>query len=218
MTATDERVMFPVPGPSGDLLLEGVLRLPSNPTPVAGAVVCHPHPLRGGDMHNNVVEALCEGLELAGVASLRFNFRGVGRSGGEHGHGEAELDDVRAALAYLAARPELDAARCALAGYSFGARAALRVAGDAGVPALLCVAPPMREPVAEAAPQCPTLVLVGSMDQVLDNDPTAYAARLPSPDVLRVVQGTNHFWGGFEPVLVSAAREFFSAHLAGVAG
>ena len=215
MTATDERVMFPVPGPDGDLLLEGALRLPGGATPVAGVVVCHPHPLRGGDMHNNVVEALCEGLELAGIASLRFNFRGVGRSGGVHGHGEAELDDVRAALAYLAARPEVDAARCALAGYSFGARAALRVAGDAGVPALLCVAPPMREPVAEVAPQCPMLVVVGSQDQVLDNDPAAYAARLPDPAALQVVQGTNHFWGGFEPVLVSVAREFFGKHLAG---
>ena len=66
------------------------------------AVVCHPHPLFGGTMHNKVVYRLARGLRRAGIVVLRFNFRGVGRSAGEHAHLEGEIEDARAALGVAA--------------------------------------------------------------------------------------------------------------------
>ena len=107
--------------PSGDITLEGALLTPDGDGPFAVVVVCHPHPQRGGDMHNNVVAAAVSGLLERGIAAIRFNFRGVGGSGGAHTGGEGEQNDVRAVLAHTAALPDIDADRVGLAGYSFGA-------------------------------------------------------------------------------------------------
>ena len=79
-------------------------RLARPEAPKAGLVICHPHPLYGGDMDNPVVVKVAELAQGAGMATLRFNFRGVGASGGVHGGGEGERDDVAAALAMLAGR------------------------------------------------------------------------------------------------------------------
>ena len=84
-------------GPAGHL--EAVLDQPALRTatgaPRAAVVFAHPHPQYGGDMYNNVVDAIAEGILAAGIAALRFNFRGVGRSGGSHDNGVGEQDDVR---------------------------------------------------------------------------------------------------------------------------
>src|SRR5579884_1047828 len=92
--------------PAGDITLEGVLDAPEGDGPFPAVVVCHPHPQYGGDMSNNVVLAAVRGLRGRGIGSLRFNFRGVGRSGGSYAAGAGERDDVRAALAHAATRPE----------------------------------------------------------------------------------------------------------------
>lgn len=106
-------------GPAG--ALEALLEEPDHIEPRMAAVVCHPHPLYGGTMHNKVVYRIARGLRRAGIVALRFNFRGVGKSEGEHAHMVGEIDDVRAALEYLRERyPELP---FALAGFSFGSRA-----------------------------------------------------------------------------------------------
>ncbi|SPF49004.1 conserved hypothetical protein [Candidatus Sulfopaludibacter sp. SbA4] len=107
-----------VSGPAGRL--EALLEEPDGQTPRAAAVVCHPHPLYGGTMHNKVVFRIARGLRRAGLAVLRFNFRGVGRSQGEHAHLTGEIEDARAVLAWLRAR--YPALPFALAGFSFGAR------------------------------------------------------------------------------------------------
>ena len=104
--------------------LEALLALPESPS--AGLVVCHPHPLYGGDMHNPVVVRASEVAQGLGLATLRFNFRGVGASTGVHDEGKGEQDDVLAALDMLAAR--LPAGRqLGLAGYSFGSWVSARV-------------------------------------------------------------------------------------------
>jgi alpha/beta superfamily hydrolase len=103
--------------------LEAILKEPA--APVAAAVVCHPHPLGGGTMNNNVVYRLAKALGEAGVAVLRFNFRGVGASTGRHDGGAGEEDDALAALELLAQRhPDLP---LWMAGFSFGARVGLTV-------------------------------------------------------------------------------------------
>ncbi len=217
MAATLQRVRFPADGVDPPLL-QGELWAPDGAGPVAGVVVAHPHPLRGGSMDNNVVMALCEGLRRAGIAALRFNFRGVGLSEGRHGGGDDETLDVLGVLAFLAAQPRIGPDRIGLAGYSFGARVSLAAAATAAtaataaqIRALLCVAPPLREPLPpNQRPDCPFLVLVGDQDAVAADGVERYASYLPDPERLQVVRGTDHFWLGFEPVLVDAAQRFFA--------
>ena len=107
-----------LPGPAGRL--EALLEEPEDQSPLFAMLLCHPHPLYGGTMHNKVVYRMARGLRAAGAAVLRFNFRGVGASHGEHGDLRGEVEDARAALGWLRGRyPELP---FALAGFSFGAR------------------------------------------------------------------------------------------------
>jgi len=211
MAATLQRVRFTAAGVDPPLL-QGELWTPDGAGPVAGVVVAHPHPLRGGSMDNNVVMALCQGLQRAGIAALRFNFRGVGLSEGRHGSGDDETLDVLGALAFLADQPRIGPDRIGLAGYSFGARVSLTAAAKAPrVRALLCVAPPLREPLPpNQRPDCPFLALVGDQDAVAADGAERYASYLPDPERLQVVRGTDHFWLGFEPVLVDAAERFFA--------
>jgi uncharacterized protein len=109
--------------PVGHGGLEAVLREP--PAPVAAAVVCHPHPVQGGTMNNNVVYRIAKALVEGGVAALRFNFRGVGASTGAYAEGIGEEDDAEAAIDFLRARHPTLAVW--VAGFSFGARVGLKV-------------------------------------------------------------------------------------------
>src|SRR5687768_18215187 len=112
---TEHRVTLDV---SAAVALQASLALPAHAS--AGVVICHPHPLYGGDMENPLildVRDVCYGADLA---TLRFNFRGTGQSTGRHDGGAGERDDVRAALSALAGRLRAPGA-VALAGYSFGA-------------------------------------------------------------------------------------------------
>ena len=112
-----------IAGPEGNL--EAILEEPEDGAPREAAMVCHPHPLYGGTMHNKVVHRIARGLRSAGAAVLRFNFRGVGRSEGSHAHGAGEIEDARAALAWLGSRyPDLPVT---LAGFSFGSRVVTRL-------------------------------------------------------------------------------------------
>lgn len=196
-------------------LLEGELWLPESTPPVAGVVVAHPHPQRGGSMDNNVVVAVCEGLTRAGIAALRFNFRGVGQSEGTSSAGSEEPGDLLGALAFLAAQAEIDAQQIGLAGYSFGARMCFAVVPRAPqLKALLAIAAPLREPLPAAEhPVCPFLALVGDRDGLVAQGVERYASYLPHPARLQIVAGPDHFWWGFEPTLIAATETFFATHL-----
>jgi alpha/beta superfamily hydrolase len=120
-----------IAGPAGRL--EALLEAPDDEVRVTrAAVICHPHPLYGGTMHNKVVFRLAKAARRTSAVVLRFNFRGVGQSAGSHDEGAGEQDDLRAALGYISDRyPGLP---LLAAGFSFGARVALRVAcGDSRV-------------------------------------------------------------------------------------
>jgi uncharacterized protein len=106
-------------GPAGRL--EALLEEPEDQSPRLAVLLCHPHPLYGGTMHNKVVYRMARGLRSAGAVVLRINFRGVGASEGEHGHLKGEIEDARAALGWL--RQKYPGLPFALAGFSFGARA-----------------------------------------------------------------------------------------------
>lgn len=119
-----------LPGPAGQL--EALLEEPEEREPVEAALVCHPHPLHGGTLHNKVVYRLARGLRKSGCVVLRFNFRGVNLSQGVHDEGRGEVEDARAALQFLRLRyPGLP---YSLAGFSFGSRIALRLAATLWAP------------------------------------------------------------------------------------
>ena len=112
-----------IAGPAGRL--EALLEEPEGEAPREVALVCHPHPQHGGTMHNKVVYRIARGLRRAGAAVLRFNYRGVNLSEGAYDRGEGEIEDARAALAFLRERhPNLP---FMLAGFSFGSRITLRL-------------------------------------------------------------------------------------------
>lgn len=189
MSATEETVFFD----SGPLRLEG--RLHRAPGPDA-AVLTHPHPLYGGEMDNPVVTTLAEVYQRLGYSTLRFNFRGVGRSGGDYGDGDGEQADARAAAAHLS---RLGKTVTDLAGYSFGAWVNLRLNPPlATVRRQVVVAPPVLfldfDPV--AAPPAELAVIVGDRDRMAPLAPLR--ALLPHwhPAArLRIVTGADHFFG-----------------------
>jgi alpha/beta superfamily hydrolase len=163
-----------------------------------GLVLCHPHPLYGGDMDNPVVIRAAEVAREVGLATLRFNFRGVGASGGGHDNGRGEQDDVRSALAAL--RTRLPAGwPVGLAGYSFGAWVCYQVAEhEPGLSALCLIAPPLAMVSIDRAPPAGLhlLVVAGTRDQYC---PVAELERLSGqlPEGSTVtIEGADHFFFG----------------------
>jgi uncharacterized protein len=184
------------------LALVGELALTTEP--VAAAVVCHPHPLYGGTMHNAVVGAVVDALVDGGAVVLRFNFRGAGGSQGSHADGVDERLDVSAALDTAA--PFAGDGPVLLAGYSFGGAVALDVV-DPRVDGWLAVAAPLRRSrVPLAGPDHrPKHLLVPAHDQYL---PPAAAAEMvagwPNTTV-ETVPGTDHFLSGRLQLVAAAA-------------
>jgi uncharacterized protein len=206
---SEQRVRFAC----GPLVLEGALSLPSPAAhPVPGAVLCHPHPLHGGTMDNAVVRALADALAARAFAVLRFNFRGVGGSGGDHGGGDAEVEDVGAALDVLGSRPEVDRARLGVAGYSFGAAVGLRAGcADPRVRALALVAPPLEAFPMHEGVSCavPKLVVAGTRDEYCPVPlRQAWVAAAAEPKWTVEVLGADHFFGGRETEVGEAASSF----------
>src|SRR5262249_18028074 len=199
-----------IPAPHG--LLEGLLRLPDGREPQRmAAVVCHPHPLYGGTMHNKVVFRIAQVLGEWGMPVLRFNFRGVGRSTGHFDEGRGEAVDVRAALEVLAGRfPGLP---LCLAGFSFGAWVGLPVGcADARVRQLLGAGVPVALLGTDALAGCakPKLVVQGEADQYGPLETLrAWYARLSEPKTLAVVSGADHFFTEHQAELRDAMRAYF---------
>ncbi len=199
----------------GSITLEGELHLPEGNGPFPGVVVCHPHPLYGGNMQNNVVMAICQGLLSHSVAAFRFNFRGVGRSGGVFGGGITEREDVKTALAFVHARPEINTEKIGLTGYSFGAMVALPVALQEGVVRLLAlISPPLADSAWEQLKGYlkPKLLMAGSADAfVPTREFQQHAQDMPEPKQYFVVSGADHFWWGYEGEVAQKVAQFFAA-------
>ncbi|SRR6266571_5425529 len=181
------------------LTLEAAIAVPVDAG--AGVVLCHPHPLYGGDMHNPVVVRAAEVCAEAGLATLRFNFRGVGASSGTWDEGRGERDDVRAALERLGALL-VAPARAALVGYSFGAAMAAAVAATgAALSGLALLAPPLALKGLDgfAPPTAldgPLLLMAGTDDEYCPRERLeALGASLPGSEV-RLIEGANHFFFG----------------------
>ncbi len=188
-----------IQGPLG--ALESLLEEPENQAPHTAAVVCHPHPLYGGTMHNKVVYRIARGLRRAGVVVLRFNFRGVGLSQGQHGHLTGEIEDARAALGWLRARyPELP---YGLAGFSFGARVITRLDGalQEGPPPSWLLAAGFATSLGPAeyleACHTPKTFLMSTHDQFAPRAAFERAyERWSPPKRLEWIEAADHFFAG----------------------
>jgi hypothetical protein len=196
---------------SGALAIDGRLAVPAGAT--RAAVVCHPHPQYGGAMDNPVVVAVTDHLARAGIAALRFDFRGVGRSEGAYGGGVGEAEDARAAVAFVRERTGLGSVT--LAGYSFGALVAL-LAGhdDPGVDRLAAIALPatMFDTGFLAACTKPRLFLLGDRDQYCPYPALErVVAALPEPKTLRCLHGADHFLSGYEDEIANQVARFAAA-------
>jgi len=198
---------------AGAETLEARLAVP--PGAQVGVVISHPHPLYGGDMDNPVVTRIVEVCTNRGLATLRFNFRGVGGSSGRHDNGRGEQDDVRACLAYL---DEMlgGSGRLALVGYSFGAVVSASVAATVPLAGLGLVAPPMRVAELEVPRTVggPIVIVAGAEDQYCPA-PALERLRggLPEATVI-VVEGADHFFFGSLMPLGDAVGEWADALLA----
>jgi uncharacterized protein len=186
---------FQFAGPAG--LLEAVLMRPEVP-PVAAAVVCHAHPLHGGMMHFKPVFRAAKALQSEGLATLRFNFRGVGSSEGTHDGGRGEQGDVRAALDELERRfPGLPVV---LGGFSFGSAMALFVGvEDARARALFALGFPASMGDLTFLQECrkPRFFVQGEKDHLGPVDRLrAMVEALAGPRQIVVVPDSDHFFTG----------------------
>ncbi|SHF41417.1 hypothetical protein SAMN02745206_01931 [Desulfacinum infernum DSM 9756] len=202
-----ERVMIE----AGTHRLEAVLQTGSNKET---AVLCHPHPLYGGTMDVPLILALERVYREVGLGTLRFNFRGVGRSGGTYGEGAGESEDVLAVCRYLVDRGR---SPVHLAGYSFGAWVALKACAAGLDPASVVLISPavtFLDFIGLSLPERPALVVVGDRDDfaVLDQVRSWYEGCRAGTAVrrLEVIQGCDHFYWGREAEVASRVQAFLA--------
>jgi uncharacterized protein len=181
-------------GPAGSI--EAITSAPDPAVARAGtAVICHPHPLQGGTMHNKVVTMVERSLRELGLATVIFNFRGVGTSQGTFDDGIGETDDLIAIARWVQdVRPHT---ALWLAGFSFGSYVAARAAPQLPVRQMISVAPPVGrwDFSALISPLCPWLVIQGEADEVVDPEAVyAWVAAQPEPPTLVRMPETSHFF------------------------
>lgn len=214
------------------LHLEGVLNYRQDCRGRGGALICSPHPLLGGDMDNNVVEALARGIAEEDVVSLRFNYRGVGqsRADGEVSLLEEKLaafwedsislddpqkvDDALAALEFLRKVLIWENAPLSVMGYSFGAYVASEVVRQVSkVSSLVLVSPTLghNDFAHLRCSQVPKMIIVSEDDFAYAlSDAEAFFSVLPSPKEMKLFTGGNHFFLGQEPEVTQAVKEFLA--------
>jgi alpha/beta superfamily hydrolase len=201
----EERVYFEAVGAR----IEGLLSVDKRP-PRGSIIICHPHPLFGGDMDNNVVTAIAGIATMWEFTSLRFNFRGVGRSTGMFGGGISEQEDVKGAIDYVeeVRKPPV----ILLAGYSFGAIACLPVGvNDERARGLIGVAPPLEMVDFGFLRDCtkPKLFVCGDRDTICPPlKMEEFYQTLADPKWLRILPAIDHFSYDSRGLLEAAIGDF----------
>ncbi len=173
-----------------------------------GVVISHPHPLMGGDMRNHVVETVTETLQRRGMATLRFNFRGVGGSMGVYDGGLGEKDDVLAAVSFLGDKGKKD---IILAGYSFGAWVNSGVMADRSFLPAVFISPPV------SLLNFETTSLTGKVGLIVSGDSDQYCPKEKVKDFadrlicrLDLIANADHFYTGKRKELANSIQAFFT--------
>lgn len=169
-------------------------------------------------MFNNIVLAVCEELSRQSVAAFRFNFRGVGRSGGDFGGGTGEQEDVKAALDFVSSVPAIDPQRIGLAGYSFGGGVALPVALQyQRISLLALVSPALSDTAWQQLKEYPgpAFIIIGDADSTIGFE--KFQQNMKDATRYHVVPGADHFWMGFEEEVARRVARFFATGFSGAA-
>jgi alpha/beta superfamily hydrolase len=207
---------------SKGLSLEGVLTTPTGQASLLpAAVLCHPHPLFGGSMENSVVVAIASALNNSGIATLRFNFRGVGESQGFSTQAVEEQNDIRAALQVVQRWKGIDKNRLALVGYSFGAQVILKgLKKYKASAALVLVSPPLSSFKGNLQTstlkdiRVPNLFVVGDCDRLVKvKDLKEQIASIHPHLEPRIIAGADHSWKGHEQDVANCVAEFLRGTL-----
>lgn len=197
---------FFIPGPAGQI--EAVASC-SNYQKKVLAIICHPHPLHGGTMQNKVVHALDKAFNNLGALTVRFNFRGVGHSAGQHDHARGEVDDLHAVIAWC--MEQLPQHALCLAGFSFGAFIAMQAAQQQQLRQLVTVAPPvgMYDFDSLSRPNCPWLLIQGEEDEIIESQQVLqWAGQVSGVDVVSL-PATGHFFHG----KLNALQDIIMGHI-----
>ncbi len=185
---------FLLPGPAGNL---EVIATPAKGDAHATAIICHPHSLHGGTMNNKVVTTLARAFYDLGLRTVRFNFRGVGKSVGKYSDGVGELEDLFAVVKWVKESCAKD--KLWLAGFSFGAYVAACAATKIKIAQLVTVAPPVVHFNITTLPPilCPWIVVQGEQDEIVPSDQVFdwVDSLNPKPTLIRM-QDTGHFFHG----------------------
>ncbi len=202
-----------IPGPAGPL--EALVSPAITPEPLAIAIICHPHPLFAGTMHNKVVTTIARTFHELGLYTIRFNFRGVGESAGNYGAGIGETEDLLAVIAW--ARANFPGKTIWLAGFSFGCYPAMRAAAqEDDIAQLVTIAPAVNHlDFAEAnGVHCPWLLIMGETDEVVPvSDVKAWIKTLSVPIHRVFLPGVSHFFHGQLTQLSEVLKRELAKHL-----
>jgi hypothetical protein len=196
-----------IPGPAGTL--EAVIEDPGPATPTRIGVVCHPHPQFGGTMDNKVVHTLARSFQELGLPTVRFNFRGVGKSAGAFAEGVGETDDSVAVIDWSLGR--WPGAALWLAGFSFGASIAVRASAQRPAKVLITVAPAIQrlETGPTPGPQTRWLLIQGDADELVNHEEViAWARKRSPPPQVTVLPGVTHYFHGRLQELKAAVAAF----------
>ncbi len=195
--ASNQVLHVNIPTPQGHL--EAILKPEEEGSqPLYAGLVCHPHPLGGGTMHNKVVFKAAQTLQSLNIPALRFNFRGVGHSTGTYDEGRGEMDDVRYALEFLSRRyPGLPVI---VAGFSFGSYVGLRVAAnDDRTQAMIGLGVPVKWFEGDTLQGChkPKLLIHGTQDELASYElAVEWFEQVPAPKSMIAIEGADHFFQG----------------------
>ena len=198
-----------IAGPAGPL--EALLDEPEG-EPRAVAVFGHPHPQHGGTMHTKALYQAAKAMPRIGVAALRFNFRGVGRSVGTFDAGPGEKEDFKAAVDFVSERfPD---APIWAAGMSFGSWIAMTVgAQDSRVSLLLGIAPPVDRYDFDALRTCtlPKFIIHGEEDELISiKEIRKFYSQIPEPKELVTIEFANHLFEGKTPLVAEAVEDLLA--------
>lgn len=208
---SEEKLLF-IPSPAG--LLETAIKLPSQLSHSIACIICHPHPLYGGTMHNKVITTLARTFYDLGLVTIRFNYRGVGKSTGTYGHGNGETEDTLTLIEW--AKKEWPSHQLWLAGFSFGAYVSLRAAIQTSfIQQLISIAPAVNHAdFTDLHPHCPWILIQGDQDEIVPAPEVyAWAKQLqPPPDIISFPNASHFFHGELVNLRQQLSEKLKHAH------